>query len=130
MTTEASALPPSTASTSAGGGSSAVSERNSRGSPPASFSMGMTMATPVIALGSLPAARAYAPGRPDGRGQGEVPARRENRGEFSKQKAGFEGITKQDVNPSDFLTSLALIMAGEVGAGAVIARIQGWIEDW
>jgi hypothetical protein len=40
-------------STSAGGGSSAASERNSRGSPAASFSMGMTMATPVIAFGSL-----------------------------------------------------------------------------
>src|SRR6516162_10055271 len=53
MATEASALPPSTASTSVGGGSSAASERNSRGSPAASFSMGMTMATPVIALGSL-----------------------------------------------------------------------------
>ena len=53
MATEASALPPSTASTSAGGGSSAASERNSRGSPAASFSMGMTMATPVIAFGSL-----------------------------------------------------------------------------
>ena len=46
-------LPPSTASTSAGGGSSAASERDSRGSPAASFSMGMTMATPVIAFGSL-----------------------------------------------------------------------------
>ena len=45
-------LPPSTASTSAGGGSSAASERDSRGSPAASFSMGMTMATPVIAFGS------------------------------------------------------------------------------
>ena len=54
MATEASALPPSTASTSAGGGSSAASERNSRGSPAASFSIGITMATPVIALGSLP----------------------------------------------------------------------------
>src|SRR5207249_11846005 len=53
MATEASVLPPSTASTSAGGGSSAASERNSRGSPAASFSMGMTMATPVIAFGSL-----------------------------------------------------------------------------
>jgi hypothetical protein len=53
MATEASVLPPSTASTSAGGGSSAASERKSRGSPAASFSMGMTMATPVIALGSL-----------------------------------------------------------------------------
>jgi hypothetical protein len=52
--TEASALPPSTASTSAGGGSSAASERNSRGSPAASLSMGMTIATPVIALGLLP----------------------------------------------------------------------------
>ena len=61
-----------------------------------------------------------------------MPARRENREEFAKQKAGFEGITKQDLNPavSDFLPSLALIMAGEVGARAVIARIQGWIEDW
>ena len=37
----------------AGGGSSAASERNSRGSPAASFSMGMRMATPVIAFGSL-----------------------------------------------------------------------------
>jgi len=46
-------LPPSTASSSVGGGSSAASERNSRGSPAASFSMGMTMATPVIAFGSL-----------------------------------------------------------------------------
>ena len=53
MATDASPLPPSTASTSAGGGSSAASERNSRGSPAASFSMGMTMATPVIAFGSL-----------------------------------------------------------------------------
>jgi hypothetical protein len=34
-------------------GSSAASERNTRGSPAASFSMGMTMATPVIAFGSL-----------------------------------------------------------------------------
>jgi hypothetical protein len=54
MATEASALPPSTANTSAGGGSSAASERNSRGSPAASFSIGMTMATPVIDLGSHP----------------------------------------------------------------------------
>ena len=54
MATERSVLPPSTASTSAGGGSSATSERNSRGSAAASFSMGMTMATPVIALGTLP----------------------------------------------------------------------------
>jgi hypothetical protein len=34
------------------------------------------------------------------------------------QKAGREGITKQDVIPAvaDFLISLALIMAGEAGA--------------
>src|SRR5438309_977481 len=57
MAREASALPPSTASTSAGGGSSAESERNSRGSPAASFSIGITMATPVIVLGSLPQPR-------------------------------------------------------------------------
>jgi hypothetical protein len=50
MATEASALPPSTASTSVGGGSSAASERNNRGSAAASFSMGMTIATPVIAF--------------------------------------------------------------------------------
>jgi hypothetical protein len=49
----------------AGGGSSAVSERNTRGSPAASFSMGMTMATPVIAFGSL---QRPGPGRPDGSG--------------------------------------------------------------
>jgi hypothetical protein len=64
MATEASVLPPSTASTSAGGGSSAASDRNSRGSPAASFSMGMTMATPFIALGSpasaVPPMSAYA----------------------------------------------------------------------
>jgi hypothetical protein len=48
MATEASVLPPSTATTSAGGGSSAASERKNRGSPAASFSIGMTMATPVI----------------------------------------------------------------------------------
>jgi hypothetical protein len=64
MATEASVLPPSTASTSAGGGSNAASERNTRGSPAASFSMGMTMATPVIAFGSL---QRPGPGRPDGR---------------------------------------------------------------
>lgn len=48
------------------------------------------------------------------------------------QKAGAEGITKQDVIPavSDFLTSLALIMAGEAGARAVITRMEGRIEDW
>jgi hypothetical protein len=53
MATDASSLPPSTASTSAGAGSSAASERNSRGSPAASLSMGTTMATPVIVLGAL-----------------------------------------------------------------------------
>jgi hypothetical protein len=39
------------------------------------------------------------------------------------QKAGTEGVTKQDVLPavSDFLTSLALIMAGEEGVRAVIS---------
>jgi hypothetical protein len=57
MATEASALPPSTASTSAGVGSSAASERNSRGSPAPSFSIGITMATPVITLGLLPQPR-------------------------------------------------------------------------
>ena len=57
MATEESALPQSTASTSAGGGSSAASERNNRGSPAASFSIGMTMATPVIALDSPPQPR-------------------------------------------------------------------------
>jgi hypothetical protein len=48
------------------------------------------------------------------------------------QKAGAEGITKEDVLPAvaDFLSSLALIMAGEPGARAVIARIEGRIEDW
>ena len=51
MATEASVLPPSTASTSAGRGYCARSPHSSRGSPAASFSMGMTMATPVIALG-------------------------------------------------------------------------------
>jgi hypothetical protein len=48
------------------------------------------------------------------------------------QRAGEGGITKQDVLPAvaDFLASLALIMAGEEGARAVIIRIQGRIEDW
>jgi hypothetical protein len=48
------------------------------------------------------------------------------------QKAGGEGITKQDAIPavSDFLTSLALIMAGEAGVRAVITRMEGRIEDW
>jgi hypothetical protein len=48
------------------------------------------------------------------------------------QKAGAEGITKQDVIPvlSDFLTSVALIMAGEAGVRAVITRMEGRIEDW
>jgi hypothetical protein len=124
MATEASALPPSTASTSAGGGSSAASERNSRGSPAASFSTGMTMATPVIAFGSLQQPGPSAPGRPAGRGRRDVPARRENREEFSKQEAGAEGITKQDVIPavSDFLTSLALIMAGPVACITTLAQ--------
>lgn len=46
--------------------------------------------------------------------------------------AGEEGITKQDVLPAvaDFLVSLALIMAGEEGARAVIKQIEGRIEDW
>jgi hypothetical protein len=46
--------------------------------------------------------------------------------------AGKEGIKKQDVLPAvaDFLVSLALIMAGEEGARAVIKRIEGRIEDW
>lgn len=48
------------------------------------------------------------------------------------QKAGTEGVTKQDVLPavSDFLTSLALIMVGEEGVRAVITRMEGRIEDW
>ena len=48
------------------------------------------------------------------------------------QSAGKEGITKQDVLPAvvDFLASLALIMAGEAGARAVITRLEGRIEDW
>jgi hypothetical protein len=48
------------------------------------------------------------------------------------QRAGEEGITKQDVLPAvaDFLVSLALIMAGEEGAPAVIKQIEGRIEDW
>jgi hypothetical protein len=48
------------------------------------------------------------------------------------QRAGTEGITKQDVLPAvaDFLVSLALIMAGEPGARAVITRIEGRINDW
>ena len=45
--------------------------------------------------------------------------------------AGKKGITKQDVLPAvaDFLVSLALIMAAEGGARAVIKRIEGRIED-
>jgi hypothetical protein len=48
------------------------------------------------------------------------------------QRAGAEGITKEDVLPavSDFLSSLALILAGEAGARAVITRMEGRIEDW
>jgi hypothetical protein len=48
------------------------------------------------------------------------------------QTAGKEEITKQDVLPAvaDFLVSLALIMAGEEGARAVIMRIESRIEDW
>jgi hypothetical protein len=48
------------------------------------------------------------------------------------QKAGTEGVTQQDVLPavSDFLTSLALILAGEEGVRAVITRMEGRIEDW
>ena len=73
---------------------------------------------PSHRFGLTPAARARAPGRADRRGRGDVPVRRQNRGEFSKQKAGSEGITKQDVIPpvSDSLASLALIMVGEVGS--------------
>jgi hypothetical protein len=48
------------------------------------------------------------------------------------QTAGQEGVSKQDVLPAvaDFLASLALIMAGEEGARAVITRLEGRIEDW
>ena len=48
------------------------------------------------------------------------------------QRAGAEGITKQDVIPAvaDFLTSIAVIMAGEAGVRAVIARMESRIEDW
>jgi hypothetical protein len=48
------------------------------------------------------------------------------------QQGGKEGITKQDVLPAvtDFLVSVALIMHGEEGARAVIARIESRIEDW
>jgi hypothetical protein len=48
------------------------------------------------------------------------------------QKAGTEGITKQDAIPAvaDFLTSITLIMAGENGVRAVITRMEGRIEDW
>ena len=45
--TEPSVLPPSRARTSAGCGSSTVRDRSSRGSTAASFSMGMTIATPL-----------------------------------------------------------------------------------
>jgi hypothetical protein len=48
------------------------------------------------------------------------------------QRAGAEGITKQDVIPAvaDFLMSIALIMAGEAGVRAVMTRMEGRIEDW
>jgi len=48
------------------------------------------------------------------------------------QRAGREGVTKQDVLPAvaDFLASLALIMAGEDGMRAVITRLEGRIDDW
>jgi hypothetical protein len=48
------------------------------------------------------------------------------------QRAGAEGITKQDVIPAvaDFLTSIALIMAGEAGVRAVITRMESRIDDW
>jgi hypothetical protein len=48
------------------------------------------------------------------------------------QSAGAEGITKPDVIPAvaDFLTSLALIMAGEAGVRAVMTRMESRIEDW
>jgi hypothetical protein len=42
------------------------------------------------------------------------------------------GITKQDVIPAvaDFLTSIALIMAGEAGVRAMMSRMENRIEDW
>jgi hypothetical protein len=48
------------------------------------------------------------------------------------QRAGREGVTKQDVLPAvaDFLASLALITAGEAGMRAVITRLEGRIDDW
>jgi hypothetical protein len=48
------------------------------------------------------------------------------------QKAGAEGITRQDVIPvvADFLTALALITAGEAGVRAVMTRMESRIEDW
>jgi hypothetical protein len=50
----------------------------------------------------------------------------------ASQRAGKEGVTKQDVLPAvaDFLASLALIMAGEEGTRAVITRLEQRIEDW
>jgi hypothetical protein len=92
--------------------------------------MGITMATPVIALGSLP--------QPE-------PARRlvrtvevketfqhgEETEENSLSKRPALRDHKQDVIPavSDFLTSLALIMVGEVGARSDHEG-RGRIEDW
>src|SRR6185437_1221506 len=57
---------------------------------------------------------------------------REHRGECSEQTADAEGITNEEVIPavSDVLSSLALIMTGEVEARAAITRIEGRIEDW
>jgi len=45
---------------------------------------------------------------------------------------GTEGLSKQDILPAlvDFVTAFGLIVGKEPGARAIIARIEGRIEDW
>ena len=48
------------------------------------------------------------------------------------ESLGKEGLSKQDILPAlvDFVTAFGLIIGKEPDARAIIARIEGRIEDW